>query len=498
MPSLPTRSLFIKVVIPIIVLVLTSMAAVSYFAMRAMGESVRRIAQERAQYELAEVRDRILDVMQARAGEHGRHLQKAVEHFEGNPDIEAVRILSPSGGVLYASEGADIGRVMPVHLSSPPALAGHEAAWTVMANGTDVLHAASPILNRSRCSPCHAGDPDVLGFIDVDISLSRQSAGMRTWGAMATTTAAVQFVIIGLGIALILSYVVVRPLTRLSSSMEQVQHGNLDVTAGPSGTAEIDGLVAGFNDMVGRLRHAREVEEDARRKHLTRVEQLAALGEMAASLAHEIRNPLSGTKAAVDVLAAEEKAEEPRRILRHVSQELARVDGVVRQLLSFAKPKTPVLDDVDLGAIVENAATLSGPRAAAQGATLEVQSPPEPLHVLADADMVQQVLVNLLINALQALEGHTDAAVVVSTSVRDGQVTCSVRDNGAGVPADRAATIFRPFMTTKARGTGLGLATSRRLIELQGGELWLENPDEPGACFTFTLPAFVAPAAARA
>jgi len=332
---------------------------------------------------------------------------------------------------------------------------------------------------------------DVLAFIDVDISLSRQAAGMRTWGAMATTTAAVQFVIIGLGIALILSYVVVKPLTRLSVSMEQVQHGNLDITATPPGTVEIDNLVEGFNDMVGRLRHAREVEEDARRQHLARVEQLAALGEMAASLAHEIRNPLSGTKAAVDVLAAEEQDEEPRQILRHVSQELARVDGVVRQLLSFAKPKTPVLTDVDLRDLVDNAVMLSGPRASTQGATLDVQCPPDAPHVLADVDMVQQVLVNLLINALQATEGLPGSTVALSTSVGDGHVACSVRDSGPGVPADKADTIFRPFMTTKARGTGLGLATSRRLIELQGGELWLENPGEPGACFTFTLPVFV-------
>jgi signal transduction histidine kinase len=110
--------------------------------------------------------------------------------------------------------------------------------------------------------------------------------------------------------------------------------------------------------------------------------------------------------------------------------------------------------------------------------------------VLADADMVQQVIVNLLINALQASEGVPDARIGFSTGVRDGQAACSVRDSGPGVPADRADTIFRPFMTTKPRGTGLGLATSRRLIELQGGRLWLDNPGAPGACFTFTLPVF--------
>jgi len=493
MPSLHIRSLFIKVVIPIVALVLTSMVAVSFLAMRAMSQSVARVAEERAQYELEEVQVTVMEVMAATSTGHERRLQKAIERFDHNPDVDAVRVLSPSGQVLYASTQVEVGQMMPAHASLPPAEWSREEAWSILVEGPDQMHAARPIVNEPRCRSCHAADDDVLAFIDVDISLSRQSAGMRTWGTMASATAAAQFVIIGIGIALILSHVVVKPLRRLSASMHQVQHGNLDVAAGPPGTIEIDGLVEGFNDMVGRLRRARQVEEDAQREHLSRVEQLAALGEMAASLAHEIRNPLSGTKAAVDVLAAEEKAEEPRRILRHISEELARLDGVVRQLLSFARPKTPVLARVDLRTVIEGAVMLSGPGATAQGVTLEVERSPEPREVLADADMVQQVVVNLLINAMQAAERVSDARVVLSTSVRDGLIACSVRDNGPGVPADRAESIFRPFMTTKARGTGLGLATSRRLIELQGGRLWLENPGEPGACFTFTLPAFAEP-----
>jgi two-component system sensor kinase FixL len=88
--------------------------------------------------------------------------------------------------------------------------------------------------------------------------------------------------------------------------------------------------------------------------------------------------------------------------------------------------------------------------------------------------------------------------VELSTGALDGQVACSIRDNGPGVPADRAEAIFRPFVTTKPRGTGLGLATSRRLVELQGGRLWLDNPGAPGACFTFTLPPFTGQAGSGA
>lgn len=485
-PPVHVRSLYVKVVIPIVALVLAGMGIVWSFATWAMGESVRLVAAERARYGLAFVRSSVEDAGNRIMTQRGDALQGALERIGRGPDMGTVRILSASGKVLYSSKRTEIGQVLAL---LEPASPNEGDTLRVVDGRPNVLRASGRIVN-SRCSPCHARTEDVLAIADVEISLSRQSAGMRTWSEMAIATGVAQFGTIGFGVVLILSLVVVRPIRRLSASMGQVQHGNLEITAVAPGTVEIDDLVSGFNAMVARLQRARQAEQDAQRSHLDRVEQLATLGEVAASLAHEIRNPLAGSKAAIDVLAGEEKAEEPRRILRAVSEELARVDGVVRQLLKYAKPKTPLLAKVDLRALLDDAVLLAGPRAAAQGTNLSVHRPSEPLSVVADADMVRQVIVNLLINALQAMDGVAGATVVLSATMRDGQAAFTLTDSGPGVPADRADAIFRPFMTTKPHGTGLGLATSRRLIELHGGRLWLENPGAAGACFTFTLPVF--------
>lgn len=476
------RSLYLTVLIPIVALVLAAIGLMSYFAMRAMREGVSEVAAQRARYGLAYVRDTVEDVG-ARKMVDRAHLQTSLERLNLSPDIETARIISVTGRVRYSSKPAEIGQLMPVHLGTTP---DSGDLLESVEGRPDVLRGSGRILNQPRCAECH-GDQPVLAYAGVDITMSRQSAGMRTWSAMAAIAAIAQFAVIGTGVALILGFVVVRPIRRLSTSMSQVQHGNLAVSAAAANTREIDGLVRGFNDMVARLRHARSIEQESQRSHMARVEQLATLGEVAASLAHEIRNPLAGTKAAIDVLASEEKSEEPRRILRHVSEELKRVDGVVRQLLNFAKPKTPVLTTVDLRTLVDDAILLSGPRAAAQGTALQLLPPVEALEVQADADMVLQVLVNLIINAIQATTTTADARVTISIGSTGGMATCTVRDNGAGVPADRAESIFRPFVTTKHDGTGLGLATSRRLIELHGGRLRLDNPGEPGASFTFTL-----------
>jgi signal transduction histidine kinase len=476
------RSLYLKVLIPIVALVLAAIGLMSYFAMRTMREGVATVAAERARYGLAYVRDTVEDVGSRNMVDRA-HLQTSLERLNLSPDIDTARIISLAGRVLYSSKANEVGQLIPVHLA---ATRDSDDLLEAVDGRPDLLRGSGRILNQPHCAACH-GDRPVLAFADVDISMSRQSAGMKTWGAMATVAAIAQFVVIGAGVAVILGVVVVRPIRRLSASMSQVQHGNLSIAASAAGTTEIDALVGGFNDMVARLRHARAVEQEAQRGHMARVEQLATLGEVAASLAHEIRNPLAGTKAAVDILASEETSEEPRRILRHVSEELKRVDGVVRQLMNFAKPKTPVLTTVDLRTLLDDAILLSGPRAATQGVTLQIPRPAEPLDVQADADMVLQVLVNLIINAIQATHGTADAHVTVSTAMDGAMAACTIRDSGPGVPADRADAIFRPFVTTKREGTGLGLATSRRLIELHGGRLRLDNPGQPGASFTFTL-----------
>lgn len=487
-----SRSLYLTVVLPIVLIVLASMAAVAFVAMNAMREGVRTVAEQRAKYRLAYTRNLIEDIEHLMMVQHGLKLQQALVQLGDGPDVDAIRILSVHGKVLHSSRPAEVGTMLPSHVTPfPTPLPGEGDPVPVRVRQVeDVLHADGLVLNHPRCHGCHSQGSQVLGVLDVDISLVRQAAGMRTWGRIAAAASVLQFAVVALGTILVLGYVVVRPVRRLERSMAAVRLGNYSATAPPAGTKELDSLVTGFNGMLGRLRHADELEQQARQSKMVRAEQLASVGEFAAGLAHEIRNPLSGIKAAIDVLAGEQQGEEPRRILQHVSSELTRVDGVVRQLLNYAKPKTPVLTKVALRSALGDAMLLAGPRASAKHVVLETSWPETSIDVLADQEMVQQIILNLVLNALDATEGVADPRVSVSVELRDSHAWCRVRDNGPGVPADRVPALFRPFTTTKAKGTGLGLATSRRLAEMMGGELLLENAGQPGACFAFTLPVY--------
>jgi signal transduction histidine kinase len=223
---------------------------------------------------------------------------------------------------------------------------------------------------------------------------------------------------------------------------------------------------------------------------MERAEHLAGVGEMAAGIAHEIRNPLAGVKAAVEVLARQMPHDDERRaVLRQSVVELNRIEEVIRDLLSYARPRLAARVVADLNQLVRDGVMLVAGNAAARAVELRCRLGGDvpPVHV--DPVMVRQVVTNLVLNAIQALEGTTGAVVELSTAFEDHEVWCRVRDNGPGVRASEADSIFKPFFTTKARGTGLGLSISGRLIELQGGRLRLENPGEPGASFAFSLPA---------
>jgi signal transduction histidine kinase len=257
----------------------------------------------------------------------------------------------------------------------------------------------------------------------------------------------------------------------------------------PVGTKEIDTVVNGFNAMVRRLREARDTEAESQRLKLERVEHLAAVGEMAAGLAHEIRNPVAGVKAAVEVLAGRMPHDDTRRqILRESISELDRVDRVIKDLLHYARPRPPHLVSADLNEIVRSARTLAEPQAGAGSIELVCTFSDHPLRVRADADMIRQVIVNLLVNAMQAVSGASPKWIRVTTSAGPEGAAVSVRDSGPGVDASKADSVFKPFFTTKGRGTGLGLSISRRIVEMHGGSLWLVNPGQPEAEFRFSLP----------
>ncbi len=212
---------------------------------------------------------------------------------------------------------------------------------------------------------------------------------------------------------------------------------------------------------------------------------LARLGEMAAVVAHEVKNPLAGIRGSLQVIGGRMPGESrDRTVLRDIVDRLDSLNNIVDDLLVFARPREPKLAPVVLKDLLRGTAALLKKDPAHSTTQLDVAD--TDVVVRADAEQLQLVLVNLLLNAAQAT--HNQGAVRVVVSTAEGVCRIAIADNGPGIPEDVRERIFEPFFTTKHRGTGLGLPTAKRVIERHGGNIAIQCPLTGGTVVTVSLP----------
>ncbi len=291
-----------------------------------------------------------------------------------------------------------------------------------------------------------------------------------------------------------LAYVIQRPLVELQEKIALVTAGNLDVAVGFSQrNDEIGELGRNFNHMMRQLREGREELERLHQTQMSRAEHLATLGEMATGLAHEIRNPLAGIAGVIEIIGRDLPATSPARaVVKEVRLEIAQIDRILTDLLETARPHPPRIHSSDLNTTVEHAVMLARQQVLSQPIKIELQQAPDLPEVEHDSDQIHQVLLNLLLNAIQAIEGPGTVRVEIGS--RHACASVVVSDTGCGIPAQHLSDIFRPFYTTKGDGTGLGLSLAHRIVEEHHGRIEVSSEVGKGSKFEVLLP-FRVPAA---
>jgi signal transduction histidine kinase len=218
---------------------------------------------------------------------------------------------------------------------------------------------------------------------------------------------------------------------------------------------------------------------------MQKVEKMVNIGELAAVIAHEIKNPLAGISGAIQVFSEDFPPEDPRKeIITDILSEIERLDKAVRDLLSFARPPEPHLIKTPVENVIDRCMRLVGGQAKKQGVEVNLISLEDPVDVDIDPEQMQQVFLNLMMNALHS--GTLTVAVHVSRD--EGHVDVTFSDTGQGVRAEDIANIFKPFYTTKQTGTGLGLAISKNVVEKHGGRIHVESTLGSGSLFRIRLP----------
>ena len=286
----------------------------------------------------------------------------------------------------------------------------------------------------------------------------------------------------------VLTYTVQRPMVELQQKIAQLGGGDLGVAVSfAHRNDEIGDLGRNFNQMVQQLRESHIEIERLHRTQMSRAEHLATLGELATGLAHEIRNPLAGIAGVIEIIGRDLPTTSPARsVVKDVRQEIARINHIVTDLLQTARPHPPKVRKSDLNTTVEHAVMLGRQQALAKAVNIALHKDPALPEVEHDSDQLHQVLLNLLLNALQAIDQN--GKITVTVRLQGQTAIVEVADNGRGIAPDQLPNIFRPFYTTKGDGTGLGLSLARRIVEDHHGRIDVTSAVGEGTTFAVVLP----------
>jgi signal transduction histidine kinase len=239
--------------------------------------------------------------------------------------------------------------------------------------------------------------------------------------------------------------------------------------------------------MVEQLRESREEIERSHRTQMSRAEHFATLGELATGLAHEIRNPLAGIAGVVEIISRDLPATSTARVMvKDVRVEISQINHILTDLLQTARPHRPSIRRSDLNTTVEHAVMLARQQAMSRPIEITLTKNPTLQEVEHDSDQIHQVLLNLLLNSIQAIDGP--GRIGVALEPRDQAIAIVVSDTGRGIPSEHLPNIFRPFYTTKGSGTGLGLSLARRIVEEHHGHIEVASAVGKGSKFVVWLP----------
>jgi len=291
-------------------------------------------------------------------------------------------------------------------------------------------------------------------------------------------------------VIVVLVITIQRPMVELQEQMERVGEGDLTASVSfAKRNDEVGDLGRNFNLMVEQLRESREEIERLHRTQMSRAEHFATLGELATGLAHEIRNPLAGIAGVIEIVGRDLPNSSPAKaVVKDVRQEIAQIDRILTDLLGTARPRASEMRQSDLNTTVEHAVMLARQQVLSKPIKIEFTPSPDLIEVEHDSDQIHQVLLNLLLNSVQAIEGSGLVRVALFAKDSGDDAVITVSDTGRGISPEHLQHIFRPFYTTKGNGTGLGLSLARRIIEEHHGRIEVASSSGKGTTFSVTLP----------
>ena len=414
----------------------------------------------------------------------GKEFQKFLDTLVAE-DIAAVRIYTKSGVILSSSIPGEVGKHVPadgaVSLPDRGALLPFDGDH----ENREVYSKSVLIRNDQLCRRCHGSREAVNGILDVVLYTDETDRLIAASARKIGLTGLAAIVAFSAAIGLLSSRRVKRPLDEMIRSLKKVEAGDLGTKIPVKGNDELARLAESLNAVISDLgRSRREIDKCLTDKSIY-VERMASLGELAAAVAHDIKNPLAGISGALQVLAEDFPEDSPRKeIACEILNEIGRLDAAVKDLLMYARPPEPNLILTDINAIIEKVMNRIEEQAATLG--VKITSTSDSLsETLADPEQLESAITNMALYCLQAMQGGGTLSFSTRDNYGSGEIEIALSDTGDGIRDGEIADVFKPSFSTKHSGTGLGLAISRNVVESHKGRVEVESI--PGAGSTFHI-----------
>ncbi|MGO9115126.1 MAG: sensor histidine kinase [Thermoguttaceae bacterium] len=461
---------------------------------------------------------------------HKDDVQATITRLAETPDITAIRIYDKTGRIVMSAHSEEIGQ--RIAADTETCRACHQDDRTskaaILQPGkraheelrSDVLRHLSAIETEPGCvaSGCHAhtADQKVLGVLDLEMSTAPMAAALGTAkGHFLWATAILTFVILAV-VAVFIRRGLQMPISRLCAGTRRIAQGDLETRVKVSGHGELTELAGALNRMAEDLGAARRevnqwsqnlerkvaektAELQQAQRQVLHMEKMASLGKLSATVAHEINNPLSGMLiyAGLSRRELQEQAldpvvrEEVMRYLSVIEHECRRCGGIVQNLLLFAKRSGSNMALVDVNDVLRQSLMLVEHHLHMNGLKLRAEFLEADSQITADGGQLQQALVALLVNAVEAMSGLPEGRgeLVVSLHGEADSIRIDIGDNGIGIASDVLPQIFEPFYSTKEaeNGVGLGLSVVYGIVQRHGGRIDVDSKVGSGTTFHLTL-----------
>lgn len=342
--------------------------------------------------------------------------------------------------------------------------------------------------NSQACYLCHSPEKSTLGYVVIDFSLHDTRSFIR-FARISSLIFTIVMVVIILCFVLIMHYrFVKKSLYGFSNTIYRINEGDLSTRVSIPESRELGRLGKSFNEMMEKFQQAQKKLVYYHQKELKDTQKLASIGEMSARLAHDIRNPLTGIVNSIEVIAGELKGSPYRPILEEIQRQANRVNNAISNLLKYSRPIELNLRNGNINEIAASLVLFLSSQKVNNRINFKLDLQPGIPNFSFDAEHIENVLLNLGLNAIQAIEKEGQVIFRTYYDEGSGKVIISVQDNGPGIPVEKVPEIFKPFYTTKTEGTGLGLAIAKDIIDKHRGDIMFENIPGNGCIFTISLP----------